>query len=123
MAKEEDVSKFIEKVNKLAKEKKLDLSSDEDLSIGIMNLISIEEHLFFTGNKTGNVNEFDRRGDNFFRFGHAGKFVEAFIRNGNNSDIWVDCSKRIILDVYLFVGQGLKEGTLSHIRKPDNTNG
>ena len=28
------------------------LSSDEDLSIGIMNLISIEEHLFFTANKT-----------------------------------------------------------------------
>jgi|SRR3989344_1664248 len=53
MAKEEDVSKFIEKVNKLAKEKKLDLSSDEDLSIGIMNLISIEEHLFFTAQKTG----------------------------------------------------------------------
>ncbi|MBQ6154723.1 hypothetical protein IJI99_02500, partial [bacterium] len=34
---------------------KLDLSSDEDLSIGVMNLISIEEHLFFTANKTGNT--------------------------------------------------------------------
>lgn len=53
MAKEEDVNKFIEKVNKITKEKKLDLSSDEDLSIGIMNLISIEEHLFFTAQKTG----------------------------------------------------------------------
>ncbi len=31
----------------------LDLTSDEDLGIGIMNLISIEEHLFFTANKTG----------------------------------------------------------------------
>jgi hypothetical protein len=30
----------------------LDLSADEDLCIGIMNLISIEEHLFFTANKT-----------------------------------------------------------------------
>lgn len=35
------------------KDHKLDLSSDEDLSIGLMNLISIEEHLFFTSEKTG----------------------------------------------------------------------
>lgn len=32
----------------------LDLSNDEDLSIGLMNLISLEEHLFFTHEKTGN---------------------------------------------------------------------
>lgn len=32
----------------------LDLSRDEDLSIGLMNLISLEEHLFFTHEKTGN---------------------------------------------------------------------
>ena len=31
----------------------VDLSSDEDLIVGIMNLISIEEHLFFTHVKTG----------------------------------------------------------------------
>lgn len=30
-----------------------DLSTEEDLSIAIMNLISLEEHFFFTGNKTG----------------------------------------------------------------------
>jgi len=53
MANEEEVNKLIQKVDKVIKEKKLDLSSDEDLSIGIMNLISIEEHLFFTANKTG----------------------------------------------------------------------
>ncbi len=31
-----------------------DLSRDEDLSIALMNLISIEEHLYFTSMKTGN---------------------------------------------------------------------
>lgn len=31
----------------------LDLSSDEDLSIAIMNLISLEEHFYFTAEKTG----------------------------------------------------------------------
>ena len=44
---------LINRVEKVTKEKKLDLSSGEDLSIGIMNLISIEEHLFFSAQKTG----------------------------------------------------------------------
>ena len=51
--KEMDISSFMEKIKKMEKGEKLDLSSDEDLSIAIMNLISIEEHLFFTYNKTG----------------------------------------------------------------------
>ena len=44
---------LLEKFDQL-KDNKLDLSSDEDLSIAIMNLISLEEHFFFTGQKTGN---------------------------------------------------------------------
>ena len=44
---------YMEEAKKIEKGHRLDLSSDEDLSIGIMNLISIEEHLFFTANKTG----------------------------------------------------------------------
>lgn len=43
---------LLEKVEEITKQKELDLSSGEDLSIGIMNLISIEEHLFFTSQKT-----------------------------------------------------------------------
>jgi hypothetical protein len=54
-----DVDSFLEKVKKMEKGEKLDLSSDEDLSIGIMNLISIEEHLFFTYNKTKNIKYLD----------------------------------------------------------------
>jgi glutaredoxin len=37
----------------------LDITSDEDLGVGIMNLISIEEHLFFTANKTGHDHYYD----------------------------------------------------------------
>jgi glutaredoxin len=37
----------------------LDITSDEDLAIGIMNLISIEEHLFFTANKTAKDHYYD----------------------------------------------------------------
>ena len=49
---DKEVGNFLDKVKNAVKEGGLDLSSDEDLSIGIMNLISIEEHLFFTANKT-----------------------------------------------------------------------
>lgn len=47
-----DYQDLIKKVDKVTKSGKVDLSSDEDLSIAIMNLISIEEHLFFTAEKT-----------------------------------------------------------------------
>jgi len=50
--KDKKVEELLKKVQKVSKENKIDLSSGEDLSIGIMNLISIEEHLFFTFNKT-----------------------------------------------------------------------
>lgn len=54
-----DINEFLDKVKKMEKGEKLDLSSDEDLSIGIMNLISIEEHFFFTYNKTKNKKYLD----------------------------------------------------------------
>ena len=54
-----DLQKFMDKVKTAEAGHKLDLSSDEDLSIAIMNLISIEEHLFFTANKTGKTKYFD----------------------------------------------------------------
>ena len=59
MPNNQDVQQFLDKVKSLEKGHQLDLSSDEDLSIAIMNLISIEEHLFFTGNKTGKSKYFD----------------------------------------------------------------
>jgi len=50
---EERVEEFVKKINDLKRDNKLDLSTDEDLSLAIMNLIAIEEHLFFTAEKTG----------------------------------------------------------------------
>ena len=51
---QKDFTHIIDKIKELKKGKNpLDLSSKEDLAVGIMNLISIEEHLFFTYNKTG----------------------------------------------------------------------
>lgn len=55
---EEKIKEFLTRV-KESKKELLDLSSDEDLSVAIMNLISIEEHFFFSGAKTGNEKYFD----------------------------------------------------------------
>lgn len=49
----QDKEKIQSLLNKAKDSNLLDLSADEDLSIAIMNLISIEEHLFFTSQKTG----------------------------------------------------------------------
>ncbi|MCX6759905.1 MAG: hypothetical protein NTW46_00995, partial [Candidatus Nealsonbacteria bacterium] len=56
--KEKEIESLINKVEQ-SKRGGLDLSSDEDLSLAIMNLISIEEHFFFTGAKTGKDEYFD----------------------------------------------------------------
>lgn len=55
----QNVTELIEKFDKMKKQDKLDLSSDQDLSIAIMNLVSIEEHFFFTGSKLGKPEYFD----------------------------------------------------------------
>jgi hypothetical protein len=52
------IQELIQKVSE-SKQGKLDLSSDEDLSVAIMNLVSIEEHFFFTGAKTGKAKYYD----------------------------------------------------------------
>jgi len=54
-----NLNEFIEKVDQMKKQDQMDLSSDQDLSIAIMNLISIEEHFFFTGAKTGKNEYYD----------------------------------------------------------------
>jgi hypothetical protein len=59
MKKAENVKEFVERVEAAKKLNPKDLSSDQDLSIAIMNLISIEEHLVFSGAKTGKNSYFD----------------------------------------------------------------
>lgn len=49
----QNYQELVQKVDEMKKQDKMDLSSDQDLSIAIMNLVSIEEHFFFTAQKTG----------------------------------------------------------------------
>lgn len=59
MKKAANVKEFVERVDASKKLNPKDLSSDQDLTIAIMNLISIEEHLIFSGAKTGKNSFFD----------------------------------------------------------------
>ena len=57
--KAESVKEFVERIDAAKKKNPKDLSSDQDLTIAIMNLISIEEHLIFSGAKTGKTGFYD----------------------------------------------------------------
>lgn len=55
---ETEVKNWLKKIEK-TKKGEVDLSSDEDLSIALMNLISLEEHFYFTAMKTNDQKYLD----------------------------------------------------------------
>ncbi len=55
----ETQEQLINKINELKASGNFDLSMEEDLSIAIMNLVSLEEHFFFTAEKTKKYEYFD----------------------------------------------------------------
>lgn len=59
MKKIKSVKDYVEQIDSSKKVNPKDLSSDQDLTIAIMNLISIEEHLMFSGAKTGKSSYYD----------------------------------------------------------------
>ena len=58
MTNDKEIQNLIKKVEN-SKKKGFDLTLDEDLSIAVMNLVSIEEHFYFTAAKTGKSEYFD----------------------------------------------------------------
>lgn len=55
----EHYKEIFRKIEAMKSSGTLDLSTEEDLAIAIMNLISLEEHFFFTGTKTDKSEYFD----------------------------------------------------------------
>lgn len=53
------LDEMVQKADAAKKVNPLDLSSDQDLSIALMNLISLEEHFFFSGAKTQKTGFYD----------------------------------------------------------------
>ena len=52
-------NEFLAKIEELKNRSGVDLVVAEDLSLAVMNLVSLEEHFFFTGVKTDQVKYFD----------------------------------------------------------------
>lgn len=59
IAKKLSMDEMIKKLDDAKKTNPLDLSSDQDLTIALMNLVSLEEHFFFSGAKTGKHGFYD----------------------------------------------------------------
>lgn len=58
-AKKLTMDEMVAQMDDAKKVNPLDLSSDQDLSIALMNLVSMEEHFFFSGGKTGKTGFYD----------------------------------------------------------------
>lgn len=56
---EKKFKELVAKIEEMKKKGEVDLSSEEDLSLAIMNLISLEEHFYFSGVKTEKSDYFD----------------------------------------------------------------
>ena len=60
MNKEIDYKEVLKRITEMKeKGRDFDLSTEEDLAIAVMNLISLEEHFFFTGTKTNKPEYFE----------------------------------------------------------------
>jgi len=94
---------MIEKVDQLKKDHELDLSSDQDLSIAIMNLVSIEEHFFFTGAKTGNPKYYDLLSE----VREMRKFLLKKIIKEYEGEVWC-ISKHLLAASYRLMEVGTK---------------
>lgn len=53
------LKEFLESVESIKEKAGADLTTAEDLSVAVMNLVSLEEHFFFTAEKTKKAGYFD----------------------------------------------------------------
>ena len=98
-----ELDEMIKKFDDLKKDNKLDLSSDQDLSIAIMNLVSIEEHFFFTGAKTGKPEYYDLLNEvREMRKGLLKKIIKEY-----EGEVWC-ISKHLLAASYRLMEVGTK---------------
>ena len=112
---QEKIKQFVEKVEKLKREHKLDLSSDEDLSIAVMNLVSLEEHFFFTGAKTGKEKYYDLLG----KVREIRKELLKKIVKDTEGEVWC-ISKHLLAASMRLIEVGTKELTKDNKKEAEN---
>jgi len=112
---QEKIKQFVKKIGKLKKEHKLDLSSDEDLSIAVMNLVSLEEHFFFTGAKTGKEKYYDLLG----KVREIRKELLKKIVKDAEGEVWC-ISKHLLAASMRLIEVGTKELTKDNKKEAEN---
>ena len=109
MKKINDIKEFVEKIDATKKVNPKDLSSDQDLTIAIMNLISIEEHLVFSGAKTGKTSFYD-----FIRdIRERRKTLMQKIIPAYEGEVWC-ISKHLLSAAMRLMEVGTKQQSLNH---------
>ncbi len=94
---------LLEKVEKMKRSSTVDLSTEEDLSLAIMNLISLEEHFFFTGAKTKKPEYFDLLGE----VRNTRKELLAKMMEKNEGETWC-ISKHLLATTMRLIEVGAK---------------
>ena len=109
MKKAENVKEFVEQYDAMKKVNPKDLSSDQDLTIAIMNLISIEEHLGFSGAKTGKNAFFDM----IEQIREMRKNLMQKIIPSYEGEVWC-ISKHLLASAMRLMEVGTKQQSLKH---------
>jgi len=104
-----NLEEFIEKVDNMKKQDKMDLSSDQDLTVAIMNLVGIEEHFFFTGAKTGKPEYYDLLNEvREIRKGLLKKIIKEY-----EGEVWC-ISKHLLAASYRLMEVGTKQQSMGN---------
>ena len=109
MNKAKNVKEFVERIDSSKKVNPKDLSSDQDLTIAIMNLISIEEHLVFSGAKTGKTAFYDLIED----IREKRKNLMQKIIPSYEGEVWC-ISKHLLASSMRLMEVGTKQQSLGH---------
>ncbi len=109
MSKNDKIKEFVERIDSSKKVNPKDLSSDQDLSIAIMNLISIEEHLVFSGAKTGKTSFYDLIED----IREKRKTLMQKIIPSYEGEVWC-ISKHLLASSMRLMEVGTKQQSLGH---------
>ncbi|MDR1361532.1 MAG: hypothetical protein LBJ18_04535 [Rickettsiales bacterium] len=94
------LNELVEKMDATKKANPLDLSSDQDLTIALMNLISLEEHFKFSGAKTGKTSFYDMIQE---VRDMRGKLMQKIVqRNNGGAEVWCISKHLLAASMRLF---------------------
>src|SRR3989344_2821862 len=109
---------LIKKINELKSSGTVDLSMEEDLSIAIMNLVSLEEHFFFTGEKTGK--------EVYFNLVNQTREIRKFLLKKmmpqNEGETWCIAKHLLAATIRLINTKNIKKINENQLNKHDQDN-